>query len=405
MRILHTSDWHLGRSFGPVSLLDYQQQFIDWLVEQSVAEKVDLVVIAGDIFDRAIAPTEAVVMFRDAVRRLREGGARVVAITGNHDGADRVAAYDTLLDLSGVIVRGGYHNIGEVIPFDAADGRIDLVLLPFLDPQAAPDSLAANDADESADAADAASDDGAEGLHRRRMRRTHHSVLAAAIGATAGRLAAPRSLAVSHAFVAGGDASDSERQLSVGGTSTVEAALFHHFSYTALGHLHRPQAVDGRSTLRYSGTPLAYSFSETHGKSVSLIDMQADGTCVVHELPVPVGRPVRTITGTMATLLAEGSPETAAAFVRAIVTDSGAVLDAKHRLSAVYPNVVEIILQPSIAEGGAAVAAVDRRSWLPTETADEFWRASTGAEPPDAQRAILHSAIAAGVAAADGGVA
>ena len=409
MRILHTSDWHLGRSFGPVSLLDHQQQFVDWLVDVTVDQRIDLVVVAGDLFDRAIAPTEAVVLFRQAMRRLLETGARVVAITGNHDSADRVAAYDSLLDLSGLLLRGGYHHVGEVLAFDAPDGRVDLVLLPFLDPQGAPDDLdeVTASADDAPTDDETAGDAAVDAAIARRMRRTHHSVLEAAIAAVVPRLSASRSLALSHAFVAGGEASDSERQLAVGGTSTVDAALFDHFSYTALGHLHRPQVVDGRAVLRYSGTPLAYSFSEDHPKSVSIVDMAPDGSCTVVDLPVGVGRAVRTITGTIEQLLT-ASPSTAVrdSFVRAVVTDPGAVLDAKQRLSTVYPHVVEILLEPSSAEWTTEVAAaLDRRQRPPSEVADEFWRFATGGDPTPSQRSILHAAIAAGVAATQDGAA
>ena len=183
MRILHTSDWHLGRSFGPVSLIDHQQQFIDWLVEQCGELRIDLVVIAGDVFDRAIAPNEAVVMFREALRQLRETGAKVAVITGNHDGADRVASYDQLLDLSGVYVRGGYTNVGEVLHLDFDDGPLDLVLLPFLDPQVAPDDLPEPADQANSESAGQSSDDegNADDAFERRIRRTHQSVLEAAI--------------------------------------------------------------------------------------------------------------------------------------------------------------------------------------------------------------------------------
>ncbi|MFM7687522.1 MAG: exonuclease SbcCD subunit D, partial [Actinomycetota bacterium] len=141
MRILHTSDWHLGRDFGSVSLHDDQKAFLDWLVEQVVELKVELVVIAGDLFDRAYAPADAIRLFRDALHKLLDTKVKVAAITGNHDAHDRVANYGGLLDLSGLYLRGGYQAIGEVIALDFADGPLDLVLLPFLDPQGAPDSL------------------------------------------------------------------------------------------------------------------------------------------------------------------------------------------------------------------------------------------------------------------------
>jgi exonuclease SbcD len=394
MRILHTSDWHLGRSFGPVSLIEHQQQFIDWLVEQCGESRIDLVVIAGDVFDRAIAPTEAVVMFRDALLRLRETGAAVAVITGNHDGADRVASYDHLLDLSGVYVRGGYTNVGEVLQLDFEDGPLDLVMLPFLDPQAAPDDLPEPvdpSDDESADNSTADADDAFE----RRIRRTHQSVLDEAISATRPNLKAPRSIAVAHAFVAGATVSDSERQLTVGGAGTVDASLFDGFSYTALGHLHRPQLVTGTNTVRYSGTPLAYSFSEEHSKSITIIDMLADGSCTLEEVTVPVGFAVRTIIGTIDELLrAEPKSAVVESFIRAIITDRGVVLDAKQRLAAVYPHVVEIELKPQVEVGSETHSAIDLVNLSGVEAVEAFWVASVGEPPSDNQRGLLHQAIA-----------
>ena len=382
MRILHTSDWHLGRSFGPISLHDDQQAFIDWLVEVCAAERIDLVVVAGDIYDRAIPPTEAVVMFREALVRLQAAGHTLAVITGNHDGADRVAAYDELMDVSKVFVRGGYAKIGEVIHLTFADGPLDLVMLPFLDPQAAPDDMAAP-----------AGEEGDDDAFARRVRRTHHSVLEAAIAAARPNITAPRTLAVSHAFVAGGEASDSERQLTVGGTSTVDASLFDGFSYTALGHLHRPQQV--KPMVRYSGTPLAYSFSEEHAKSVTIIDMDAQGAATITDMPVPVGRPVRTMRGTLDELL-QARPTAAAAhsLTRAILTDAGVVIDAKQKLSAVYPYVVEIVLDSPIEEGvGLTGALANQRSMSPVEVADAFWKESVGEVATPSQAQLLHTAI------------
>lgn len=381
MRILHTSDWHLGRNFGPVSLLADQAAFIDWVVGLCATEEVDLVVVAGDVYDRAIPPTEAVVLFREALVRLQAAGHVVAVITGNHDGADRVAAYDELMDASRVYVRGGYAKVGEVIALEFADGPLDLVMLPFLDPQAAPDSLAAAPGDDSDDA------------YERRLRRTHQSVLAAAVEAAAPQRRGVRSLAVSHAFVVGGETSDSERQLSVGGSGTVEMAVFSSFSYTALGHLHRPQQLG--PAVRYSGTPLAYSFSEAHEKSVTLVDLAADGTCAVRAVRVPVGRPVLTVEGPIADLLRhEPTAAQRDSLVRAVITDPGVVLDAKPRLSQVYPHVVEIVLRPPVAGAGVGGGeAVDRRVVSATEAADAFWLASVGAPPTPEQAELLHAAI------------
>ena len=134
MRIVHTGDWHLGRHFGPMSLLPDQSEFVDWFIRQVAEQKADLVVIAGDVFDRAVPATDALSLYTDTLRRLAELSVTVAIIAGNHDSPERVALYDTLLDPSAIYVRGGYGSIGEVIPLDFPDGRLDLVMLPFLDP-------------------------------------------------------------------------------------------------------------------------------------------------------------------------------------------------------------------------------------------------------------------------------
>jgi len=382
MRILHTSDWHLGRSFGPVSLAPHQERFCDLVIDIVADQRIDLVVVAGDIYDRAIAPVDSIELFRDTVRRLRSAGVIVAAISGNHDGADRVSPYDDLLDASGVIIRGGYEGVGRVVRHEFADGPLDLVLLPFLDPHAAPDDVGT----------DTVSGDG-DALERRR-RRTHQSVLAAAVERTRSGITAPRSLAIAHAFVTGGTVSDSERALEVGGTGEVPAAIFDGFSYTALGHLHRPQDIT-RPTLRYSGTPMPYSFSEDHAKSVTIIDMDPAGTCTVDTIAVTVGRGVRTITGTIDELLDPARhPDAHDRFVRAMVTDRETVLDAKARLEQVYPHVVEVRLDPSGArQGTAAGPTAEIHELRPLDALTGFWTEIEGSEPDGELLDILTAAV------------
>jgi exonuclease SbcD len=403
VRIAHTSDWHLGRSFGEVSLRDDQARFCDWFVELVREEACELVVIAGDIYDRAIAPTESIDLFRDTVRRLLAARIKVVAITGNHDAADRVAAYSELLDLSGLLLRGGYDRIGEVIPFPASDGPLDLVLLPFLHPQIAPDDFGTDpSAGDDAEQGDSA-DGNVDALLRRRSRRSHESVLADAVELARPQLTSGRSLAVAHAFVAGGEESESERRLEVGGTGQVGAELFSGFSYTALGHLHRPQdvPVDG-GRVRYSGTPLPYSFSEDHPKSVTIVDLATDGTCTVEKVPVPVGRAVHRISGTMDELLEAGRfPHAHNGFVQATVTDRETVTDAKAKLLDVYPYVVEVRLAP-LADGHERAAAPENiREVPPLQAVSSFWEAAEGAPPTGAVLDLLTDVVATSVRAVE----
>ena len=384
MRIVHTSDWHLGRSFGPVSLRADQAAFCDEFVRIVEDQRADLVVIAGDIFDRPVAPIESIELFRSTLQRLSSLDAIVAVISGNHDGADRLSPYGNLFDGSGVYIRGGYEGVGRVIPLEFDDGPLDLVLLPFLNPIAAPDDNPDRTVEEKLE---------------RSVRRTHHQVLADAIERARGELQAPRSVAVAHAFVVGGsqpEESDSERVLEVGGTGAVSASVFDGFSYTALGHLHRPQKV-GRETIRYCGTPLPYSFSEDHQKSVTVVDMDADGDVAISTIDLDVGRKVYSMKGTMDELLAEGShPEAVNRFVHATVTDPGVVLDAKSRLEARYPLTIEVKLQPSglAAKAGAAPSVLPDRL-DPLTTVLTFWNERMGAEPSELHEAVLTAAVEA----------
>ncbi len=438
MRILHTSDWHLGRSFGPVSLHADQAGFLDWLVEVVVDERVDLVVVAGDLYDRAIPPTESVALLRDTLDRLVAHRVRVVAIAGNHDGPERLAAYDGLTDLSGVLVRGGFGRAGAVTTLELADGPLDVVAVPYLDPVLTPPEWAADATPEVEAAgppvvlpevvapAPAASVPPADGTLAEPLslfdlldaepeppvaavpevvpgaapaRRTHHGVLDQALRRARADRRAPRSLVVAHTFVSGAETSESERLLTVGGTAEVGIELFEGFDYVALGHLHRPQRVRaGLDTVRYSGTPLPYSFSETHPKQVVLVDMAPDGACEVRTIQVPLGRPVATVVGPIDELLADPSHAAAeASFVRAVLTDPGYVVDAKSRLQARFPFVVEVVPRPAaIATTGdlsGAAGGEARRRLDPLDAALGFWLDVTGEAPEDVERSLLESVL------------
>lgn len=402
MRFIHTSDWHLGRSFGPVSLHDDQVAFCDWFVDLARTEAVDLVVIAGDLYDRAIAPTESIELFRDTVGRLLAAGVVVAAITGNHDSADRVAAYDTMLDGAGFHLRGGYQRVGEVLTVDFDDGPLDLVLLPYLAPR-----LAADDYGVDTDTTEVP--DEVEVAQQRRRGRTHASVLSVATAAARAALVSPRSVAVAHAFVTGGTTSESERAF-VGGTGDVPVTVFDGFSYVALGHLHRPQDVsrgDGApaGAVRYSGTPLAYSFSEDHPKSVTLVDMDPAGTIGRRIVDVPVGRPVVRLEGTIDELL--GDPRHDAVtdhFVQATLTDRETVIDAKARLSVRFPHVVTIVQRASGVSDQIPDAPADASRRDPAEIMAAFWAEAEGA-PPDAEiEALLTEALTGALDEVRGGV-
>ena len=375
MKILHTSDWHLGRSFGSVSLHDVQAEFCEWLLEVAVSEKVELLVVAGDLYDRSIPPQESVVLWRETLTAFHQAGIAVVAIAGNHDGADRVAAFDGLTDGARIFVRGGYGRAGEVLTLQFSDGPLDIALVPFLDPQLASPEWKAEMAEAE-------------------VKPTHESVLQKALDQARAESAASRSLAVVHAFVGGSTTAESERQLTVGGTDQVAASVLEGFSYVALGHLHTPQVIGGSEQVRYSGTPIAYSFSETAPKSVVLIDMAADGACSIEALPVPVGRGVITLTGTIEELLVPGAhPEAAEKYVKAVLTDNAYVVDAKSRLLDVYPYCTDVVMK--MAGTSTAIGPNDeiRSALAPRDAAEKFWEDIVNEPLSDLQRNTVIAAI------------
>jgi exonuclease SbcD len=375
MKILHTSDWHLGRSFGSVSLHDAQTQFCEWLLEVAVSEKVELLVVAGDLYDRSIPPQESVVLWRETLKSFHMAGIAVVAIAGNHDGADRVAAFDGLTDEARIYVRGGYGRAGEILTLNVSDGPLDIALVPFLDPQLAPPEWKAE-------------------LAEADSKPTHESVLRMALDRARTSSQAGRSLAVVHAFVGGSTTAESERQLTVGNTDQVAADVLDGFSYVALGHLHTPQKIAGSDTIRYSGTPIAYSFSETGAKSVVLLDMSSNGACSVEAVPVPVGRGVITLTGTIDELLAPDShPEAAELYVKAVLTDKAYVVDAKSRLLEVYPYCTDVVMK--MAGTSTAIGPNDeiRSALAPRDAAEKFWEDIVNEPLSDLQRDTVVAAI------------
>ena len=375
MKILHTSDWHLGRSFGSVSLHDAQTQFCEWLLGVAVSEKVELLVVAGDLYDRSLPPQDSVVLWRETLTAFHKAGITVVAIAGNHDGADRVAAFDGLTDGARIFVRGGYGRAGEVLTLQFSDGPLDIALVPFLDPQLAPPEWKAE-------------------LAEAEVKPTHESVLQKAMDQARVGSKSARSLAVVHAFVGGSTTAESERQLTVGNTDQVAATVLDGFSYVALGHLHTPQKIAGSDTIRYSGTPIAYSFSETGAKSVVLIDMAADGACSLEALPVPVGRGVITLTGTIEELLAPGAhPEASDKYVKAVLTDNAYVVDAKSRLLDVYPYCTDVVMK--MAGTSTAIGPNDeiRSALAPRDAAEKFWEDIVNEPLSELQRDTVIAAI------------
>lgn len=280
MRLLHTSDWHLGRSFHRENLIDAQAAFLDHLVDTIHAERIDVVVVAGDLYDRALPPVDAVRLFDRALGRIRATGARAVLISGNHDSLTRMAFATDLIDASGIHLRSSLEGVGEPVVIDDEHGPVAFYGIPYLEPEIARH-------------------------HWDLTERGHPAAIGHAmdlVRADLGERPGTRSVVLSHAFVTGGEGSDSERDISVGGASHVPASIYDGVDYVALGHLHGRQTITPK--VRYPGSPLAYSFSEEHHrKGCWVVELDADGFAGAEFVDAPVPRPLARIRGHLDDLL------------------------------------------------------------------------------------------------------
>ncbi|MFG2894650.1 exonuclease SbcCD subunit D [Streptomyces sp. NPDC048248] len=374
MRILHTSDWHLGRSFHRVSLLTAQRTFLDHLVETVRGRQVDAVLVAGDVYDRAVPPLAAVELFDDVLHRLADLGVPTVMISGNHDSARRLGVGSGLMRQAGIHLRTDPAACATPVLLDDAYGPVALYGLPYLEPAMVREELGARRAD-------------------------HAEVLGAAMDRVradlADRPAGTRSVVLAHAFVTGGAVSDSERDITVGGVASVPAAVFDGVDYAALGHLHGAQTLSPR--VRYSGSPLAYSFSEAgHRKLSWLVDLDAAGEVHAERVDCPVPRPLARLRGTLEQLLDDpawsGDEES---WVEATLTDSSRPHEPMARLAKRFPHIVSLVFDPDEGPTRSLASYAQRlRGRSDQEIAEDFVEHVRAGRVADAdERAELRSAI------------
>lgn len=341
MRILHTSDWHLGRSFHREGLLGHQSAFIDHLLEVVESERVDVVVVSGDVYDRALPHVDAVALADEAFARLAHSRASVVVSSGNHDSAQRLGFGARLMDAAGVFVRTSAASVGTPVLLGDEHGVVAFHALPYLDPSALlePWDL---------------------------PRRSHEAALGEAMTRVRSDLMArdprTRSVVLAHAFVAGAEPSESERDISVGGVSRVATSLFDGIHYTALGHLHGPHVLG--EALRYSGSPLAYSFSEADQvKGSWLVELDAVGLAGAQWIEAPVPRRLARLTGSLDDLLSD--PRHAiheADWVQATLTDTPRPVRAMERLRRRFPGALVLQFPTPTADPHTPVARRAGRS-------------------------------------------
>lgn len=392
MKILHTSDWHLGRGLHGFMLYEAQEAAVNHIVDVAIKEKVSAFIIAGDVFDRQIPPTDSIKLLNSALTRLDEAGIAVIVTAGNHDGADRIAANSNLLKTN-VRIAGAVRDISDPVILNDDFGDVLIYPITYLHPEVGVTTLAA---------------EGSEPLVR-----SHEAVMGAAIArvnadkamreAEAGKKL--RSIAVAHAFVgtyggsskrheegdsleeAGLEVSESERDISIGGVQVIPADLFAGMTYVALGHLHGAQEVKPKvskeTKLRYSGSLLRYSMSErNHQKSFAIIDLDEDTELSserisLHPIPQPYG--MARLSDTVDALVSGKYEKNKDDFVEVIVTDETYPDSMYPRVKNYFPNLIGLTRAPGGRVGTAKkLENVDARNLDPIDVMGAFFSRATG---------------------------
>ncbi|MEU3166679.1 exonuclease SbcCD subunit D [Streptosporangium sp. NPDC006930] len=365
MRVLHTSDWHLGRSFHRESLLAAQGVFVDHLIETVRSERIDVVAVSGDVYDRALPSVDAVDLCNQALRRLVDARVRTVLISGNHDSARRLGFGADLIDAAGVHLRTDPGRVGEPVVVD----DVAFYGIPYLEPELvrAPWELS---------------------------ERTHTAAIEHAMSLVRADLArrGPRSVVLAHAFVTGGRGSDSERDISVGGVAHVPVRAFDGVDYVALGHLHGRQRMS--ETARYSGSPIAYSFSEAgQTKGSWVVDIGPGGYEGAEFVEAPVPRPVSRLTGRIDDLLT--APEHARHeehWLQVTLVDRIRPKGAMERLRARFPHTLALSFEPE--GGGEEIVTRVRAAGRPEiDVALDFVREVRGEAADPAETRLLREAV------------
>lgn len=329
MRFLHTSDWHLGRIFYGTYLTNDQAHILDQLVTLIKDQKAEALIIAGDIYDRAVPPIEAVQLLDEVLSRIMmDCKIPVIMIAGNHDSPERLGFGNRLLAKQGLHVIGQPGQQLQPIILHDKTGPVYFLPIPYAEPALVQERLALS----------AAVD--------------HHGAMQAMIECLQARIPSDaRRVAVAHAFIAGGQVSESERPLSVGGSGQISPVLFKPFHYTALGHLHNVQTA-GAANIRYAGSLLKYSFDEAnHRKGITIVDMDDSGHISLEQVTLSPRRDVRRLDGLLRDILEAPMGKGQEDFIMVSLQDTEPILDVMGKLRQVYPNVLHVE-RPALTTGG-----------------------------------------------------
>lgn len=371
MKFMHLSDLHLGKRVNGFSMIEDQQYILNQILDIASDEKPDGVFIAGDIYDKSVPPAEAVQLFDDFLVGLSKKGISVFMISGNHDSAERVAFGGRLMSGSGIYISPIYDGNVEPVTLEDEYGEVNVYMLPFLKPAHVRRLYPESEIENYTDALQSV----IEGLNLDEEQ---------------------RNILITHQFVTGAQRSESE-EISVGGADNVDAAVFDRFDYVALGHIHRPQSVL-RETVRYSGTPLKYSFSEAaHHKSVTVAELAAEGQIDLREIPLVPLREMYEIRGSYDEVTLKSFYEGRGyqdGYMHITLTDEEDIPDAMGKLRAIYHNLMKLDYDNMRTRSNTEIkGAEDVQQKPPVELFSELYEKQNNQPLNDIQREFLADLI------------
>jgi exonuclease SbcD len=362
MKFVHLSDLHLGKRVNGYSMIEDQKYILLKILNVIDEQKAEAVVIAGDVYDKPIPPTEAVQLFDDFLFRLVERNLQILVISGNHDSPERIAFGSRFMDKSGVHMSQVYNGKNDLVELNDKYGKVNFYMLPFVKPSNVRRFFEDEEINTYTDAV--------------RVAVSHMNVNKKA-----------RNVIITHQFVTGAQRSESET-IAVGGTDNVDSYVFDDFDYVALGHIHGPQNV-GKNTVRYCGTPLKYSFSEiSHKKSVTVVEMKEKGNVKVSTVELTPKLDMREIKGTYEELTFKKNYENTNTedYLHIILTDEEDVADAVAKLRCVYPNLMKLDYDNTRTRNSLALTqAEETEKKSDTELLSEFFEKQNGKPLSDEQ--------------------
>lgn len=370
MKIMHLSDLHIGKKVNEYSMLQDQIYILKEILQIIDDEKVETVIIAGDVYDRSLPPNEALELFDEFLYQLSGRNVNVFVISGNHDSPERISYCGRMMTENKIFLSPVYDGNVKPITLNDDYGEVNFYLLPFVRPADIRRYFPDENIENYTDAVKVAIDNMNVDFNE-------------------------RNILVTHQFVTGAELSESE-DIIVGGTDNVSGEVFDGFDYVALGHIHREQTV-GKDNIRYCGTPLKYSFSEAkHIKSVTILDFNDKGNIEYSKIPLTPFRDMREIRGTYYELTLKSSYESTNTedYLHITLTDEDDIPDAIGKLRSIYPNIMKLDYDNLRTRGSGTVDAIENiESKSPFELFAELFKQQNNQDMSEEQEEIMRNLI------------